>query len=380
MTWRIPVARPDIGPDEVQAVHAVMESGWITQGAKVRELEAAFARLCGTAHAVATNTGTAALHVALLGLDVGLGDEVITTPLSCIASANPILFQGARPVFVDVDPETYNVEAAQIARRITARTRAILPVHLFGHPVDMDPLIELAAASGLPVIEDASQATGASYKGRRVGGFGRVGCFSLYANKIITSGEGGMLVTNDEALALRMRAIRNFGQIPGQHFRHAFLGGNYKMTDVCAAIGCAQVGKIDRYIEGRRRQVAALNAALAGLTGVTGPGGLIERLPSERPWAAAAPFGYHMLFRSACIRQRAEEALHGAGIETRPFFSLITAEEPYRSMGFHPADTPVAADLVARGLYVSVAPDLTADDRAHIAATLAAVARAARAR
>jgi perosamine synthetase len=201
-----------------------------------------------------------------------------------------------------------------------------------------------------------------------------VGCFSLYANKIITSGEGGMLVTNDGALALRMRAIRNFGQVPGQHFRHAFLGGNYKMTDVCAAIGCAQVGKIDRYIEGRRGQVAALNAALGGLDA------LIERLPSERPWASAAPFGYHMLFRSAGIRQRAEEALHGAGIETRPFFSLITDEEPYRSMGFDPADTPVAADLVARGLYVSVAPDLTADDRAHIAGTLAAVARAERAR
>ena len=374
MTWRIPVARPDIGPDEIQAVHAVMESGWITQGAKVRELEAAFARLCGTEHAVATNTGTAALHVALLGLEVGLEDEVITTPLSCIASANPILFQGARPVFVDVDPETYNVEAAQIAKRITARTRAILPVHLFGHPVDMDPLVELAAAFGLPVIEDASQATGASYKGRRVGGIGRVGCFSLYANKIITSGEGGMLVTNDETLALRMRAIRNFGQIPGQHFHHAFLGGNYKMTDVCAAIGCAQVGKIDTYIAARRRQVTALNAALAGHEA------MIERLPSERPWASAAPFGYHMLFRTAGIRQRAEDALHGAGIETRPFFSLITAEEPYRSMGFDPADTPVAADLVARGLYVSVAPDLTADDRAHIVETLDAVARAERAR
>jgi perosamine synthetase len=247
-------------------------------------------------------------------------DWTSTTPLSCIASANPILFQGARPVFVDVDPETYNVEAAQIAKRITARTRAILPVHLFGHPVDMDPLVELAAASGLPVIEDASQATGASYKGRRVGGIGRVGCFSLYANKIITSGEGGMLVTNDEALALRMRAIRNFGQIPGQHFHHAFLGGNYKMTDVCAAIGCAQVGKIDTYIAARRRQVTALNAALAGLEA------MIERLPSERPWASAAPFGYHMLFRTAGIRQRAEDALHGAGIETRPFFSLITAE------------------------------------------------------
>jgi perosamine synthetase len=374
MTWRIPVARPDIGPDEIQAVNAVMESGWITQGAKVRELEAAFTRLCGTDHAVATNTGTAALHVALLGLDVGVEDEVITTPLSCIASANPILFQGARPVFADVDPETYNLDLTQVAKRITSRTRAILPVHLFGHPVDVDPLLELALSAGLPVIEDASQATGASYKGRRVGGFGRVGCFSLYANKIITSGEGGMLVTNDEALALRMRAIRNFGQIPGQHFRHAFLGGNYKMTDVCAAIGCAQVGKIDAYIAGRRRQVAALNAALGGLDD------FIERLPTERSWASAAPFGYHMLFRTAGIRQRAEDALHAAGIETRPFFSLITAEEPYRSIGFDPADTPVAADLVARGLYVSASPDLTEEDRAHIAETLRAVARAERAR
>jgi perosamine synthetase len=370
MTWRIPVARPDIGPEEARAVQEVMASGWITQGVKVRELEAAFARLCSTQHAVATNTGTAALHVALLALGIGPGDEVITTPLSCIASANPILFQGARPVFADVDPETYNLDIGDVAGRITPRTKAILPVHLFGHPVDVDPLLELASTSRLLVIEDASQATGSSYKGRRVGGFGHVGCFSLYANKIVTSGEGGMLVTRDEELARRMFAIRNFGQLPGQHFLHAFLGGNYKMTDLCAAIGCVQIGKIDTYIEQRRLNVAALNAALADL------GGLIARLPSERPWARAAHFGYHMLFRSAALRQRAESALHAAGIETRPFFSLITAQAPYREMGFAPEDTPVAADLVARGLYVSNSPDLAAEDRSLIAGTLGAVARA----
>ena len=370
MTWRIPVARPDIGPEEARAVQEVMASGWITQGVKVRELEAAFARLCSTQHAVATNTGTAALHVALLALGIGPGDEVITTPLSCIASANPILFQGARPVFADVDPETYNLDIGDVAGRITPRTKAILPVHLFGHPVDVDPLLELASTSRLLVIEDASQATGSSYKGRRVGGFGHVGCFSLYANKIVTSGEGGMLVTRDEELARRMFAIRNFGQLPGQHFLHAFLGGNYKMTDLCAAIGCVQIGKIDTYIEQRRLNVAALNAGLADL------GGLIARLPSERPWARAAYFGYHMLFRSAALRQRAESALHAAGIETRPFFSLITAQAPYREMGFAPEDTPVAADLVARGLYVSNSPDLAAEDRSLIAGTLGAVARA----
>jgi perosamine synthetase len=367
--WRIPVARPDIGVAEQEAVHQVMASGWITQGPKVRELEAGFARLCGTTHAVATNTGTAALHVALLALGIGRGDEVITTPLSCIASANPIVMQGAQVVFADVDPETYNLDVREVDKRITPRTKAILPVHLFGHPVDLDPLLELASRHSLPVIEDASQATGARYKGRRVGGFGRAGCFSLYANKIVTSGEGGMIVTGDAGLADRMLAIRNFGQLPGQHFLHAYLGGNYKMTDLCAAIGCVQLGKIDGYIDRRRQNVDALNAALSGLDR------LIERLPFERPFARAAHFGYHMLFRTTSLRQRAEAALHVAGIETRPFFSLITDQAPYRGLGFDPADTPVAADLVSRGLYVSSSPDLSAEDRALVVETLRAVAR-----
>ncbi len=370
MAWRIPVARPDIGAAELEAVQDVVRSGWITQGPKVREFEAAFARYCGSRRAVATNTGTAALQVALMALEVGPGDEVITTPLSCIASANPILFQGARPVFADVEPETYNLDVADVEKRITAKTKAILLVHLFGHPVDLDPLLELARIHRLAVLEDASQATGAEYKGRRVGGFGRVGCFSLYANKIVTSGEGGMIVTRDEALAERIVAIRNFGQLPGQHFIHEFLGGNYKMSDLHAAIGSVQLGKINRYIERRRRNVAELNTALSGLEG------LIERLPSERPYAKAVPFGYHMLFRSGALRLRAEAALHAAGIETRPFFSLITDQTPYRRLGFNPGDTPVASDLAARGLYVSNSPDLTADDRALIVDTLSALARA----
>jgi perosamine synthetase len=220
------------------------------------------------------------------------------------------------------------------------------------------------------VIEDACQATGARYKGRAVGGLGTVGCFSLYANKIITSGEGGMLVTGDAALAERMRAIRNFGQVPGQHFLHAFLGGNAKMTDLQAAVGCAQVGKLEGYIARRRANVEALNTALNGLDR------LIERLPSERPYARSVYFAYHILFREPRLRERAEAALHAAGIETRPFFSLIPAQAPYRDMGYSAGDTPIAADLLSRGLYVSNSPDLTAEERGLIADTLREVARA----
>jgi perosamine synthetase len=370
MAWRIPVARPDIGPAEIDAVRTVAASGWITQGVKVRELEAAFAHLCGTEHAVATTSGTTALHVVLGALGVGPGDEVITTPLSCIASANPILFTGARPVFGDVDPDTYNLEAAGIEKRITPRTRAILPVHLFGHPLDLDPILELGRAHGIPVIEDACQATGARYKQQAVGGLGTAGCFSLYANKIVTSGEGGMIVTRDAHLAERMRAIRNFGQIPGEHFRHAFLGGNAKMTDLQAAVGCTQVGKLEGYITRRRDNVAALNEMLGGLER------MIERLPRERPYARSVHFGYEILFRSPRLCERAEAALHAAGIETRPFFSLIPAQAPYRDMGYRADDTPVAADLITRGLYVSNSPDLTDGDRELIAGTLRGVARA----
>ncbi|HAM53923.1 MAG TPA: hypothetical protein DDZ42_23815 [Candidatus Rokubacteria bacterium] len=364
MAWRVPVASPELGEAEAEAVLAVMRSGWVTQGARVRDLEAAFARFCDVRAAVATSTGTAALHVALLALGVGPGDEVVTTPLSCIASANAILFAGARPVFADVDPGTLNSEAAQIEKRLTGRTRAILVVHLFGHPVDLDPVLALAGRHGLPVIEDASQAAGAEYRGRRVGGLAAVGTFSLYANKLVTSGEGGMATTNEEALAARMASIRNFGQAPGQPFVHTLLGGNYKMTDLHAAVGVTQLARAEDFLARRRANVAELNARLTGLEDA------ITRLPVDRPWARSAPFAYWVLFRTPELRARAERLLQAAGVETRPFFSLIPAQAPYRALGFDPAATPAAADVFARGLYVSNSPGLEAGDKDLIVDTL----------
>ena len=241
MGWQVPVAHPDLGEAEAEAVAAVVRSGWISQGPRVRDLEDAFRKLTGAPHAVATCNGTAALHTVLLALGLGRGDQVITSPLSCIASVNPILFQGAEPIFVDIEPGTYNLDPAQVEGRITARTRLILPVHLFGHPVDMDPILEIGRRRGVAIVEDACQAIGARYRNSPVGSLGLAGYFSMYTNKTVTAGEGGMVVTGDAELYRRMQAIRNLGQLPGEHFVHPLLGANYKMTDLQAAIGIVQM-------------------------------------------------------------------------------------------------------------------------------------------
>jgi perosamine synthetase len=364
MGWQVPVARPDLGEAEAEAVAAVVRSGWISQGPRVRDLEDAFRRLTGTPYAVATCNGTAALHTVLLAMGLGRGDQVITSPLSCIASVNPILFQGAEPVFVDIEPDTYNLDPVQVARHITARTRLILPVHLFGHPADLDPILETAQRHGVPVVEDACQAIGARYRDRPVGSLGLAGYFSMYTNKTVTAGEGGMVVTHDAELYRRMQAVRNLGQLPGEHFVHPLLGANYKMTDLQAAIGLVQMAKLPQAVARRRENIAAFNRALTGLDDV------IERLPGEAPYATAAPFSYHVLFRTAELKQQAEGALHAAGVETRPFFSLASAEAPYRTLGYDPEATPVAADVLRRGLYVSCSPDLGESDRALIVEVL----------
>ena len=266
----ISIAKPLIGAEEKQAVLEVLDSGMLAQGPRVKAFETAFAEMCGVDHAIATSSGTTALHVALLANNIGPGDEVITSPFTFIASANSILFVGARPVFVDIDPVTFNVDPAKIEAAITPRTKAIMPIHLFGLVAAMDAIQQIAAKHGLVIIEDACQAHGAEYKGKRAGSFG-TGTFSLYPTKNITSAEGGMITTQDAEIARSCRAIRHHGM--RRRYYHDELGFNFRMTDVHAAIGLAQIQKLERFNAVRSQNAQFLSENLRDVVVPTIPEG-----------------------------------------------------------------------------------------------------------
>lgn len=259
----INIARPLIGQEEKQAVMEVLDSGMLAQGPRVKAFEEAFAGMCGVKFAVATSSGTTALHTALIALGIGPNDEVITPSFTFIASANSVLFTGGRPVFVDIDPRTFNIDPEKIEAAITPRTRAILPVHLFGLTCDMDPILSIAEQHHLIVLEDACQSHGATYKGRKAGSFS-TGAFSLYPTKNMTSGEGGMITTNDPVKAERCRAIRQHGM--RRRYYHDEMGFNFRMTDIQAAIGLEQLKKLERFNQIRQENARYLSAHLKGVT------------------------------------------------------------------------------------------------------------------
>lgn len=258
----INMAKPQIGEEEKKAVLEVLDSGIIAQGPRTKAFEEAFANLCTTPHAIATSSGTTALHIAMLAHKIGRGDEVITSAFTFIASANSVLYSGGRPVFVDIDPQTFNMNVEQIEAAITPRTKAILPVHLFGIPCDMDPITSIAKKHNLAVIEDACQSHGAAFKGKKVGSFG-TGTFSLYPTKNITSGEGGMITTSDPVIDEACRVIRNHGM--RKRYYHDELGYNFRMTDMHAAIGLAQIAKLEKFNQLRRENAAFYDKNLRGV-------------------------------------------------------------------------------------------------------------------
>lgn len=258
----INMAKPVIGPEEKQAVLEVLDSGIIAQGPRVKAFEEAFAAMCGTRYAIASSSGTTALHIALLAHKIGPGDEIITSPFTFIASANSILYVGARPVFVDIDPRTFNMDVSKIEAAVTEKTKAIMPVHLFGLPCDMDGILAVAKKHNLDVIEDACQSHGATFRGKKAGSFG-TGTFSLYPTKNITSAEGGMITTDDPAIDEQCRVIRNHGM--RVRYYHDELGFNFRMTDVHAAIGLAQMSKLEGFNAARRANAQFYDGMLQGV-------------------------------------------------------------------------------------------------------------------
>jgi perosamine synthetase len=349
----IPVSDPKLDGNELRYVTQCVQSNWISSAGRfVRDFEEAFAGAMGCRYGVAASNGTTSLHLALATLGIGPGDEVIIPTFTMIATANAVRYTGAQPVLVDAERTTWNMDVSQLERLVTPRTRGILLIHTYGHPVDMDPLTELADRRGLWVVEDAAEAHGARYRGRPIGSLGRAASFSFYANKIITTGEGGMVTTNDGELARVARRLRDHAFSDERHFWHKYLGFNYRMTNLQAAIGLAQTERLDELVEIRRTNAARYTAVLSKIPGLT--------LPVERPWARNVYWMYGVVVEDVfgISRDELRQRLARRGIETRTFFIPIHLQPIYYE-AFQGRRYPVSEELCRRGLYLPSGATLT---------------------
>ena len=354
----IPVNEPSLGERELELVADCVRSGWVSSaGRYLDEFERRWAAYCGMKHGVAVSSGTAALDVAVSCLRLRPGDEVILPSFTIVSCAQAITKHGGRPVLVDCDPDTWCLDVEHVAARITPRTRAVMVVHMYGHPADMDPLRELADHHALVIIEDAAEAHGAEYKGRRCGGLGDISCFSFYANKIITTGEGGMVLTDRDDWAAHARAYRNLCFRSERRFYHAELGENYRMTNLQAALGVAQLDRIEHIVARKRGIAAAYTERLQPCRAL--------QLPTERDWARSTFWMYGVVLKNdgrgteglaADMAQR----LLDRGVETRPFFLGMHEQPVFHQMGLFTGESyPVTERLARQGLYLPSGTALT---------------------
>ncbi|HEX8367740.1 MAG TPA: DegT/DnrJ/EryC1/StrS family aminotransferase [Pyrinomonadaceae bacterium] len=360
MSYKIPVAAPSLIGNEKEYVNDCMESGWISSAGKYIELfEARFAEFCGVKYAVACCNGTIALHLALVALGVRQGDEVIVPTLTFVATANAVTYCGATPVFVDSEPETWNLDPSGVEAAITPRTKGIIAVHLYGHPAKMDELKEIARRYNLFLLEDAAEAHGATYKGKTVGSIGDVAAFSFYANKIITTGEGGMVVTDDDALAERARLLRGQGMDPKRRYWFPVIGYNYRMMNLPAAIGLAQLEKIDEQLEARKQIAALYIKNLQGIDGLT--------WQNEQSWARHVYWMFNIVLEPDVWAKRDDviEMLSRRGIETRPIFYPMHSLPPYIDSA-RAEKFPVAEHLARNGISLPTWAGLKSDDIDYI--------------
>ena len=352
MTKSYPVSMPSITELEHELVLDAVKSGWISSlGPYINEFEEGFAKFCGTRHAIAVSNGTVAIHLALVALRIGPGDEVIVPDLSFIATANAVCHAGATPVFADIDAENLCLDPNDLTRCLTSRTKAVMPVHLYGHPANMAAINAFAEEHCLYVIEDAAEAHGASIDGKRVGSFGTCGTFSMYANKNLTTGEGGVVTTNDDELAERLRHLRDHAMSKQKRYWHDEIGYNYRMTNLQAALGCAQLRRAEELLAGRSRLLKLYSDALAGTR---------IRLNRRSEWATPS---YWMICAEVdglneASREVLRTALRAGGVDTRPYFYPMS-DMTY----FATADTPVAHEVYMRGFNLPSYIDLTARGR-----------------
>jgi dTDP-4-amino-4,6-dideoxygalactose transaminase len=343
-----------MGPEERDRVWEAMASGSLAQGPRVREFEEAFAAFIGAGHAVATSSGTTALHLALLGYGIGSGDEVITVPFTFIASANSILYTGARPVFVDIAADDFTMDVGQVEAAVTPRTKAIMPVSLYGQPARMDEISEVAERHGLAVVEDSCQAHGAAIGDRRSGTWG-VGTFSFYPTKNMTTGEGGMITTNDAELADRVRLLREHGMRVRYH--HDLVGYNFRMTDIAAAIGLAQLPKLPAANDRRRAIAARYDAELRGVI-----------TPGVRPGVTHV---FHQYTIRVAQRDAFAERLKERGVGSAIYYPIpVHRQKPFLALGYGDETYPVTEELTEQVLSIPVHPGLSEDEVATVVGTV----------
>ncbi len=356
----IPISRPAIGEEEIRSVTEVLKSGMLAQGKRVGLFEKEFASRMGRRFGVAVSSGTSALQLALEAAGTGRGDEVITTPFSFIATANCIVHCGARPVFADIDPITFNIDPGDVENAITEKTKAVIAVHLYGNPCNMEKIEEVCSRNGLILIEDCAQATGAEYKGRPVGGFGEFSCFSFYPTKNMVTGEGGMILTDDSDMDRKLRILRNQGQ--SGEYEHVVVGYNHRMTEMAAAIGLEQIRKLDRLNESRIKNAQKLTEMLKG----------VEWLETPKPEKNSRHvFNQYTIRIKGKSREKVIEALKRQGIGSKIYYPRPIHMQPaYLSMGFREGEFPESERAAKEVLSIPVHPGVSLEGIEKIAGIL----------
>jgi perosamine synthetase len=350
----IPIAKPNLGAEEEKAVLEVLESGQLAQGPRVAEFEKRFAEYIGRGHGIAVCNGTAALHIALLAHGIGRGHEVVVPPLTFFASASSVMLCGGVPVFADVDRGLYNLDPARVKEAVTKKTKAVMPVHLYGQTAEMDPINEAAEARDLVVLEDACQAHGAEYHGRKAGNLGDTACFSFYPTKNMTTTEGGMIVTDDPRIAETCRLLRSHGE--AAKYEHVALGYNYRMTEVAAAIGLVQLRKLDGFVRKRRENAARLTKGLSQIEGLTPP--------AEGNWMLHAYYQYIVRVEDGFPLSRDEvvKRLNAEGVGSRPSYPKVLYQQKAFGSRRPRFRCRVAEDVVPRLFELPVHPLVSPED------------------